>query len=114
MPRHARERENLLGRVPCREADWEERGGRVVIRRPAPVGRGLGALREGIRYVLGPPRIRLDEVGSRAWHLCDGSRTVGEVAELLRREFGERVEPVEERVGRLMEVLADEGLLGLK
>lgn len=86
----------------------------MVIQRPTPSGRGWKAVTERLRYLVGPPRIRLDEVGSQVWRLLDGSRTVGEVAGLLRRELGERVEPAEERVGRLVEVLRDEGLIGFR
>jgi hypothetical protein len=42
----------------------------------------------------------------------DGHRTVSEVADLLRRSFGERVDPADERLGHLIWLLRREGLLG--
>jgi hypothetical protein len=57
-------------------------------------------------------RIRLDEVGSVAWRALDGDRTVAEVAAMLREEFGDRVHPVEERLGHLIWMMRREGLLG--
>lgn len=57
-------------------------------------------------------RVRLDEVGSLAWTLLDGRRTVGEVAAELRERFGDRVEPAEERFGVLLRSLHRGGLVG--
>ena len=57
-------------------------------------------------------RVRLDEVGSLAWTLLDGRRTVGEVAAGLRERFGDRVEPAEERLGLLLSSLHRGGLIG--
>ena len=56
-------------------------------------------------------RIRLDEVGSVAWRALDGRKTVDGVAEVLRGEFGEGVDPAEERLGQLIWVMRKEGLL---
>lgn len=55
--------------------------------------------------------VRLDEVGSLAWNQLDGRRTVGEVAAVLREQFGERVEPVEERLGVLLQSLHRGGVV---
>ena len=57
-------------------------------------------------------RVRLDEVGSLAWTLFDGRRTVGEVAAALRERFGDRVEPAEERLGILLSSLQRGRLVG--
>ena len=57
-------------------------------------------------------RIRLDDVGSFSWIHLDGERTVAEVADLLRMEFGDRVDPVEERLGHLVRLMRQEGFLG--
>ena len=56
-------------------------------------------------------RVRLDEVGSLAWTLIDGRRTVGEAAAVLRERFGDRVEPSEERFGTLLQSLHRGGLV---
>lgn len=44
-------------------------------------------------------KIKLDEIGSFIWNLCDGKNTVKEIGNLLRERFGERVEPLYERIG---------------
>jgi hypothetical protein len=56
-------------------------------------------------------RIRLDEVGGFAWMHLDGDRTVADVGELMRAEFGDRVSPVEERLGHFVQVMRKEGFL---
>jgi hypothetical protein len=103
---------NLLGLAPVRLADWEEVGGRVVVLRPPPRTRGLRGGLDRFFHRLSASRIRLDEVGSVAWRALDGDRTVGEVAGMLREEFGERVHPVEERLGHLIWMMRREGFLG--
>ncbi len=56
-------------------------------------------------------RIRLDRPGSVAWRLMDGRRRVGEMAAAMRRELGDEVEPVEERVGQLIRLLRRDDLV---
>ena len=103
---------NLLGLAPRRAAEWEKVEGRVVVLRPDPVRGGFSGLMNRFLHVMSSHRIRLDEVGSFAWSHFDGSRTVAEVGELVRKEFGERVEPVEERLGHLVWAMRREGFLG--
>jgi hypothetical protein len=116
MGRKRREKDlegiNLLGLAPFRLADWEEVGGRVVVLRPPPGTRGLRGVMDRFFHRMSASRIRLDEVGSAAWRALDGDRTVAEVAAMLREEFGERVHPAEERLGRLIWMMRREGLMG--
>ncbi len=102
---------NLLGIKPVRLAEWEGRGERVVVIRPKPTGDGPQALLDRFFYRLSARRLRLDEIGSAGWRLIDGERTVSEICEELRREFGERVEPAEERFGHLVRVFRREDLV---
>jgi len=100
---------NLLELMPVRLAPWREVAGRVVIERPKP--QGAGRMGEKLRYWLAVRRIRLDERGSLVWRLLDGSKSVAEVATALHEEFGEQVEPAEERAGQLIRMLHKEDLL---
>ena len=113
--RKDRERElegvNLLGLAPRRVAEWEVLEDRVVLLRPKPGTAGFRGLMDRFFHAMSARRIRLDEVGSFAWSHLDGKRTVAEVGELLRAEFGERVDPVDERLGQLVWVLRKEGFL---
>ncbi len=44
-------------------------------------------------------KVKLDEIGSFIWNLCDGKNSVKEIGLELKNEFGERVEPLYERLG---------------
>lgn len=57
------------------------------------VGRFLG------RFLRNEPvRLKLDEIGTLTWELCDGSHPVLTIADRLRERFGEEVEPVYDRL----------------
>jgi hypothetical protein len=44
-------------------------------------------------------KANLDELGSAAWELINGSRNVREIANILNERFNEKIEPAYERVG---------------
>ncbi len=55
------------------------------------------------RYIfrfLGKPyyRINLDAIGSFIWERCDGKSTVRQIGKSLHQKFGDKVEPVYERL----------------
>jgi hypothetical protein len=102
---------NLLGLAPLRRAGWEEKEGQVVLLRPMPTSRGFRGILDRFFHRMSAQRIRLDPVGSFAWLHLDGETTVGQVAALLQDEFGEQVEPAEERLARLIWMLRREGLV---
>ena len=43
-------------------------------------------------------KIHLDEMGNFVWPLIDGTRTVYEIAELVKAEFGDKAEPLYDRL----------------
>ena len=43
-------------------------------------------------------KIHLDEMGNFVWPLIDGTRTVYEIAELVKVEFGDKAEPLYDRL----------------
>ena len=102
---------NLLELAPFRTAGWSEDADQVILEIPAP-GRPWWAPFAWLSSKKPGRRVRLDEVGSLAWTLLDGRRTVGEVAAVLRQRFGDRVEPAEERLGTLVRSLHQGGLVG--
>ncbi len=103
---------NVLDVTPVRIAAWEEVHDRVVVLRPRPTGRGLRGGLDRLLFLLSARRIRLDDVGSAAWRAMDGARTVAALAQHLRAEFGDAVEPAEARLGHLVRVLHRERLVG--
>ena len=94
---------DLWNALPSRRLDWsQDDDGRCVVLRPklgeGPVGRWFAAR-------LGDPhyRIRLDEFGTFIWKACDGQTPLTVIVERMRAEFGDRVEPTTERVGRFVQ-----------
>lgn len=43
-------------------------------------------------------KVKLDEFGSAVWEYIDGQRTIKQIGEKLHADFGEKVEPVYERL----------------
>ncbi len=102
---------NLLDLTPVAAAEAEEKDGRVVVIRPRPHTRGLRKPLDWLIYLLAVRRLQLDEVGSFCWRQMDGRRTAGGIAEALRTEFGDSVEPAEERLGTFIRLLQREELV---
>ncbi len=94
---------NLLELIPSRKIDHKlEEEDIVVLLAPRFKNRLL------LKYFqprLKNPflKIKLDEIGSTAWLLCDGEHCVADIAETLKEDFGEKIEPC---VGRLELFLA--------
>lgn len=89
---------NLLELIPVRTISWKKsQEGLIVLlkpkfRHPFFVKHFLPRLKKP-HY-----RIKLDSIGSFVWGQCDGNRSVKELAELMRQEFGEKVEPLYDRL----------------
>ena len=54
----------------------------------------------------------LDGVGGRVWDLCDGSRTLSEIAAILAEEYEAPAETIERDLAELMNDLTNEELVG--
>jgi hypothetical protein len=61
---------------------------------------GEGKLGRWLESLLGlsPYRIRLDDIGTLVWKSCDGRISAQEIADKMRDQFGDRVEPAEDRL----------------
>ena len=106
--------ENFLALVPVRTAQWESVGDdRIDVLVPKFRSRFMHWL-IGKRLKRPFARVHLDEVGALVWLSCDGDHSVGDIAQILRERFGERVEPAAERVSLFMTHLARPKLIELK
>jgi hypothetical protein len=59
-------------------------------------------------------KANLDEFGSSTYLLIDGNKNVYEISNLLREKYGEKVEPVYERVTKFFGYLYQYGLITFK
>jgi hypothetical protein len=53
----------------------------------------------------------LEAVGTRVWQLCDGKRTISEIAATIAEEYDESPETIERDVMELVKELMDEELV---
>lgn len=58
--------------------------------------------------------IELDELGSEAWRLIDGEKTIIQITEKMKERFGEKCEPVNERLILFIRYLNRNGWIKLK
>ncbi len=56
-------------------------------------------------------KINLDELGSSAWLAIDGKKKVKEIAVDLHKQFGEKINPVDERLTKFLTQLYEQSLI---
>ncbi|MGE5682333.1 MAG: PqqD family protein, partial [Bacillota bacterium] len=56
-------------------------------------------------------KIKLDEIGSETWRHIDGKKNVGQISKELTEIFGERIQPVYERITKFLTSLYLEGYI---
>ena len=99
---------NLLDLKPSRTFEWEtEDDEKVVVLVPKFRNRFLVTWflpRLRSRYF----RVKLDAFGSYVWLNCDGSKTVNEIGQNLKKRFGNSVEPVYDRLALFVKRLERE------
>ena len=59
-------------------------------------------------------KVHMEKYGSFLWPLIDGQRTVMELADLQKEEFGEEVEPLYPRVVKYMQIMESYHFIKLK
>lgn len=59
-------------------------------------------------------QIHLDEMGNFVWPLIDGTRTVYEIAQLVKEEFGEKAEPLYDRLLQYIQNLENYGFIEVR
>ncbi len=84
----------------------------IVIRHPKKFGRFEGFI---ARIMRAPKELRrpLDDMNSLLWELCDGTRSYGEICQILDTTFNERIAPVGERTEAALTRFNQLGLIGL-
>ena len=53
-------------------------------------------------------RIKFDQFGSETWRNIDGRKNVAQIATLLVEKFGEKIEPVDDRLGKFLSMLYEQ------
>jgi hypothetical protein len=56
-------------------------------------------------------KLNLDEIGSAVWLLIDGKKKVKEIALELSQKFGDKIQPVDERLTKFLTQLYEQRLI---
>jgi hypothetical protein len=59
-------------------------------------------------------KLKLDEIGSATWLLMDGIKDVREISKLLLEKFGDKIEPVNQRLTKFLTGLYEQRLITFK
>jgi len=101
--------------IPKRTMDWETDPATnfVIIKKPKFKNPII------VKYLL--PRlkrpdysVKLDEVGSFVWNIIDGKLSFGEISKKMSKEFGESIEPVNDRLGQFINSLRQYNFITFK
>ena len=88
----------------------------ILLARPTPVAGVVWQVVEGEALLVIPGRGQvkvLNEVGSRIWSLADGSLTVGEIVEVICREYDVEYQQARADVLEFVNQLVERGILTL-
>ena len=55
--------------------------------------------------------VHLDEMGSFLWPLLDGEKSIIELGTIVKEEFGEKAEPLYERLAKYFQILDSYGFI---
>ena len=104
---------NLLTLVPVRTCKWSrQESNKELVRILKPrfdsrIGKKFGK-KFDIKETY---NINLDEYGTAVWRLMDGKLSVGELAEMLKTQFGASVEPLYPRLAAFLRILESNQLI---
>ena len=104
--------ENYLLRIPLRKENltWTtDEEGNVTLEIE-----NKGFFNRLCQKLLKKPKItyiHLDEMGSFIWPLIDGERNIFAIAECVKEHFGEKAEPLYERIVKYFQILESYGFV---
>ena len=99
------QKENYLDYIPAvnPKNTWDEADGKVTIHM---VHRGFYAtIAQKFFHKPRVSHIDLDKMGSFIFPLIDGERSIYEIGEQVKLQFGEAAEPLYERLAKYMQIL---------
>ncbi|MBR6572570.1 MAG: PqqD family protein [Clostridia bacterium] len=82
---------------------WSEENGAVTLELE-----NKGIMNRIFQFLLRKPKIsyiHLEEIGSFVWPLLDGEKTIEELGVLVKENFGEKAEPIYERLIQYFKIL---------
>jgi hypothetical protein len=103
---------NVMEMIPTHRAKFEKKDGVIILL--APKFKNIFFVKHIMPRMKQPNyKIQLDAFGTSVWNLIDGEKSVFEIAKELKTEYGESVEPVYERLGLFVNMLAQRHFITL-
>ncbi len=112
MKNNKQKQENYLERIPVKneKLDWKaDENGIVTLSKE-----NKGAFNRLAQLLLKKPKIsyiHLDELGSCVWPLIDGERDIISLGVYVKEKFGDKAEPLYERLAKYFKVLESYGFI---
>ena len=70
------------------------------------------------KYMLGSRspyiKMKLDEIGTASWLLIDGNRKISEIVDALSEQFGDKIKPAYDRIGKFLTQLYNNKYISFK
>ena len=106
-------KENFLEKKPQRNPviNWNEKDGQITLEIE-----NKGAFNRLAQKLLKKPKIsyiHLDEMGSFIWPLIDGEADIIALGEKVKEHFGDKAEPLYERLSKYIKILESYGFVKL-
>ena len=106
-------KENFLEKKPQRNPDinWNEKDGQITLEIE-----NKGVFNRLAQKLLKKPKIsyiHLDEMGSFIWPLIDGETDIIDLGEKVKEHFGDKAEPLYERLSKYIKILESYGFVKL-
>ena len=101
----AKKSNNYLDYIPMHNEKhtWDEKDGIVTINM---VHTGVySAIAQKFFHTPKVSRIDLDDYGGFVWKAIDGEKSVYQIGELIRERYGEKANPLYERLVKYMQIL---------
>lgn len=108
-----KEKKNYLDYVPCCNPEYTWDGDENGIVTVHVVNKGFyNFLAQKLFKRPRISHIRLDAYGSFVWKQMDGVKTIYDISELVKKEFGKGAEPVVERLVKYFKILYQNKFIG--
>lgn len=104
---------NYLEKIPARKEgiDWDKNeDGKVTLHI-----KNTGLMNKIAQKLFKKPEVShiyLDEMGSFVWPILDGKMDIIAIGKLVKAEFGEKAEPLYERLAKYFQILDSYGFVG--
>ena len=115
MMKNKRKSGNYLSRIPKRNEtiSWKEDENGVITLEIE----NKGVMNRICQKLFKKPKIsyvHLDEMGSFVWPIIDGKKDITEIGKYVEEHFGEKANPLYERLAKFFQILESYGFVSMK